>query len=917
MPHPISPIELLRFQEFPFIRKISFLFMVLIFFASQNAVLAQNSLLDKNSNPNASVNATLTLTGNQNLCLVVGGVLGTYSAGGESGDVYDWTVTNAAGDILDYKSAGDLQTYKYLFTTVGQFNVSLSVRRGTDVGYYKDILPVTVQQGPTWVLLPDYLLCGSDPTNLTALDPNTPNLGSYSITWTDVDNTILGTGNVLNAQFPGRYLVKSVLMNPDGTSSCELNNSTFVGPAIDFQILKSSPELCEGKSVTLETDTPISGEWFISKVGSNSRTSFGTSYQISVSYAELSGPGDYYIIFVAEDPNHPNCPSERVIEIKLLEGPKISIVNEVKSDDCTSTNGSFDIQVNSDLELLSILETGFNQINIPAGTVVTIPDLKPRFYTITSTQNGCKSTQIVKLESSNTASITNEVDVTNTDETCSATGVIKGLATLTFNQNINNLTYRIYSYQSGDVEYHIIGGVTNEFNIELDPGRYLIEIDINGCIYPLEEVLISSQPEVSFSIPSDFAICESFELIPETTENLKFTLTYPDGNKQSVNSGAGFTLTEASTYSLFAEPIDPNSLLCPKTRTFTTTLSSQITYRPVMDIVGCFDPISYSAEIDGFTSDEVSIRWLNDQDDIVGRFPTFYPSDQGTYFLSVQPLKSGYCPGDPVEFEVIAPITTVPMDLAVGKICPDPGLATLILTTNENEVKFVKWIYYDPLNNREDLPLLNDLFIVEVSKEGSYEVVTYNDRNCEIGRTIQPVEKSALTSEPVLESSYAVCSLDNSIPAIDPGDFEKYEWFYKSALVSNAPTFKPDEVGDYTLVVTTLDDCQFTTNFTTFDVCSFQAVFPNAMYLSNPNKNFRVLTSQGVKEAELYIINRQGELIYHAVEDAVLAESPILNWDGRVNGKNSSIGTYSIVVILKNPEYGVEQKFTGSLVILD
>jgi len=914
--NPIIYPLLTRLSQFLSSRKIGSLFLILLVISLQNFTFAQRKILVQDLTPYYSINAPLPISGETSLCLVIGGVLGTYTAGGELGDVYDWTVTNSAGDILDNKSAGNLQTYKFLFITEGQFTVSLSVRRGALANFSNDNISISIQKGPNWALLPDYLLCRSDPTELTALDPQTPNLGSYSITWTDVAGTILGTGNRLIAQFPGRYLVESFLINPDGSPSCLLNNSTFVGPAIDFEILKSTTQLCEGKSVTLETDTPIAGEWFVQKVGDPNRISFGTAFQISVNYSELNGPGNYYLIFVAEDPNNPTCPSERISSIELLEGPQISISNIVNPDDCNSTDGSFDIIINSDLESLEILELNFSQTGISAGTTLSFPNISPKFYTITAVQNECESISVLPLESTNASLITNTLTVSKIDETCSPTGVNKGVVTLNFNQIVSNGMYRLFSYQSGFVEAMPIDNVVMQ-EIKLSAGKYILEISVGGCTYPLKEIKIENQAEVEFTIPKELAICESFELIPSTAESLTFSLTYPDGSVKSASSGNGFVLTEAGSYSLIGESKNQSSGLCAKTIVFNTTLSSQISYQPVLIVGQCFDPISYSAQINGFLPEEVSIRWLNAAGDIVGRFPIFYPADQGTYSLSVQPLKSGYCPGNPIEFNVVAPITSVEMILKAGKICPNPELATLTLTTNKDDVKSVKWIFYDPVNNREELDALDGLFEVQVSKVGYYEAVAYNKNGCEIGRTIQPVDKSSLSSTPAIESTYAACSEDNTISVIDPGDFASYEWYFDSKLVSKASTFKPDQFGIYTLIVTTEDKCQFTVEFTTYDVCNIQVIFPNAMQLDNPVKDFTVVVSQEVMEAELFIMNRQGELIYHGLQKDVLANTAILFWDGRVNGKNSILGTYSVVVILRNPAYGVEQKITGTLLILD
>jgi hypothetical protein len=239
------------------------------------------------------------------------------------------------------------------------------------------------------------------------------------------------------------------------------------------------------------------------------------------------------------------------------------------------------------------------------------------------------------------------------------------------------------------------------------------------------------------------------------------------------------------------------------------------------------------------------------------------------------------------------------------------------LNTDEEEVNHTEWIFFDLNNNRIDLTQFDDLFEIQVSEEGTYEAVVYNKLGCEIGRNLIEVEASLLTTLPIIEDSYAFCSIkDNTIPAIDPGEFAEYKWYFEDQLVSTSPTYKPEGVGDYLLVVTTEDDCEFIAEFSTYDACNFNIAYPNAMILGNPDKDFRILLSEGVSEAELFILNRQGSLIYHDLATEIPIETPILQWDGKVNGKFIQEGTYVVVLLLRNFEYGFEEKVTGSVLVL-
>lgn len=89
------------------------------------------------------------------------------------------------------------------------------------------------------------------------------------------------------------------------------------------------------------------------------------------------------------------------------------------------------------------------------------------------------------------------------------------------------------------------------------------------------------------------------------------------------------------------------------------------------------------------------------------------------------------------------------------------------------------------------------------------------------------------------------------------------------------------------------------------------------MVLSDPERNFRVLLSEGVTNAELFILNRQGELIFHAASSEIPIAIPVLTWDGKSNGKWVPTGIYVVVIMLRNSVYGFEEKEVGSLTVLD
>ncbi|MBN3584436.1 hypothetical protein JYB64_18730 [Algoriphagus aestuarii] len=906
--------------QFPY-WKIGTIFLWILFFTSLTAI-GTEELTEARELPNTDVTfADLQLDGPESLCMVGGGVLGTFSAGGEQGDVYEWTVTKVpTGEILEQKSSGQLETFNYYFSEVGDYNVNLKVRRGTDVNFYEENKPVKVEEGPQLALLPDYLLCAGSSTLLTALDPNTPNLSAYTITWyaldSDGNKVELGKGNEYETYGAGFHLVELFKTNPDGTQACLITGSTFVGPPIDFQILPSSTSICEGETIQIGLDTPLSGEWFIQKDYTGVRNSVGEGFEVEFQSGDLSGPGLYLVTFQTTSEDFPDCISERIIGFELKESPKASTQILSQPSSCSATDGSFQLTLATDVDAYYIPELNIVEGTTASGSQRTFSNLLPQVYSVVLEKNGCQTTTLVAIDSSIPPTQLSPV-YTFISEQCSTSGVIPGSAQVDFGTTVTNGEYRILREGRGEVQTGSIpsdGSVT----VNLSNGRYLFEVIVDGCTYPIEYFEIIDAPQVDFTVPKELNICETFDLIPDSDEELSYTLTYPDGSIETLSNGGPFTLTEEGSYSILGESTDPNSTLCARTIDFTATYSSKISFAPVLSVEKCFDPIKYVIDLSGITIEEASIRWLNDQGKIVGRGSEFYPTGLGFYSLLVQPLKSGYCQVDPVPFEVVPQIVAVPLELEATKLCPSPSLGLITLTTNEDEVFNTEWIYYDSLNNRTELVQFDGLFEIDTEAPGTYEVVAYNELGCEIGRGLVDVEESEFTTQPMVEESYAFCSIkNNTIPAINPGEFAEYNWYFEDQLVSTASSYKPDSIGNYQLVVITEDGCEFSAEFSTYDACNFNIVYPNAMILGNPEKDFRILLTEGVTEAELFILNRQGTLVHHQVTNEIPVASPILQWDGTVGGKNVPLGTYVVVILLRNEEFGFEDKVTSSLLVLE
>jgi hypothetical protein len=101
-----------------------------------------------------------------------------------------------------------------------------------------------------------------------------------------------------------------------------------------------------------------------------------------------------------------------------------------------------------------------------------------------------------------------------TGETCSGSGRENGSLLINFLNGPFTGTYRIVSSFGEEVAF---GPLTNQnsFEISLTGGLYALEISsIDACKLPENRMIeILAESPVSYSVPYEISICESFEFI--------------------------------------------------------------------------------------------------------------------------------------------------------------------------------------------------------------------------------------------------------------------------------------------------------------------------------------------------------------------------------------------------------------------
>lgn len=187
---------------------------------------------------------------------------------------------------------------------------------------------------------------------------------------------------------------------------------------------------------------------------------------------------------------------------------------------------------------------------------------------------------------------------------------------------------------------------------------------------------------------------------------------------------------------------------------------------------------------------------------------------------------------------------------------------------------------------------------IVVTESGNYFVTLQNGCGTDTS-TVVPVTVNTIDASFTLTPSEGQSPLTVSIVNTTSGTFYYYWNMYDSLTVSDKDTTMIFELpGTYpiTIYVTSVDGCvdsltQFVTVYGEFNL-----VVPNIMTANGDgtNDSFILLTT-GIKEVEMMIYNRWGQLIMSENFDK-LADGRTTVWDGKLNGDPVSEGTYAYII---------------------
>jgi len=843
-------------------------------------------------------------------------------------DSYFWTITNNDdGTIIrnDYGGPGDeFQNLDQIFNAPGTYTIDLRVDRCGDPEYFRASTEILVEAPPELTLADDATLCAGNPVTLTAIEGYDPTEGLYDFQWTNAAGQVFGdeNSNEIIVDEESIYTVNVSYRLPEGLSddeallyeTCPSTAEIFVGPAFEFDLTQTATEVCyEETTVTFAPNTPITGEWFYELNGDPNRVALGEFFELELYINSLPGPGDYVIIFVTLDPILAECTIEKKLDLRVNELPLFTAVQTTPATDCNTPDGSFEITMQADAETLTVLETGDTFSTVLSGNSIQVTGLLPGVYTVEAENStGCTYTASVTVENSNPPAGF-EYTITPTDEICGPSGVQNGLLTVDFTNSPQSGTYTVTRQGDGQVFQGTFSS-TSQFDIIVPYGDYAVEIqDPTGCAIPDPTIYnIAQKFEVVFSVPSDLTACESFTFTPTSPDGLTYTVTNSTGTIISPDANGEFTLTLSDTYTVRGE--DPNGVNCPREETIVANITQPIDFEISPPIVDCQVGVQYEAILNNVAPADVIFLWKDNSGVIVGRRQTFVPSRSGDYTLEVQPVSGGLCPLDKKSFtaEVISQRVDVSLDIV--PFCIEQTSTTITIVADMTNVADIEW--YSVVNGtRTRIPAFDGLPIIEVSQEGTYEVLLRSSIGCDLGRANGVVAKSTIIP-PVVQVGFTICAIEGVTQSIDPGVYDNYSWKLNGVEVSQDPIFTPTEGGIYELTVSDNLGCEYIATFDVLEDCSLKIVFPSGVVLNDPNRNFILYANEYIDDIEVYIYNRWGELIFYCEHENVEPRQPFCPWDGQVRGEFVPNGTYAVVVKFTSKDQNKTEKLTKAITVI-
>jgi len=866
--------------------------LLILFAEGAKGFLAEVVFVSSRSNLELN---SLGIFGPDRLCIQFGSVIGEFSGGGDPLlDVYDWKIFNESGQE-DFKKKGGFQTITHTFNVPGKYRIELIVSRAA-VPFPKQIKEITVQPSPEITLNSSYQLCGSDPLGIRAINPTDPLASLYQFEWRNSSGTVVGDKNLLTVTSPDTYTVNFFIPSGDGLQDCLRLLSTTITDSRTFEITGTSDFICPDRSIEFSSLPAIFGNWYFQKQGEPTINFLSAGSSVSVNPISLPSLGNYQIIFEVINPDVAGCSIQKSKPFSYFRLPDFEVLDPIESSGCNIADGGIRIRALTPIDNINIEETKYSSGPIALGQTFLIPNMESGAYNLTSILGNCTNSYSASVPLGTVPPELNYDLIDIIGESCSDTGKNLGGFTIQLPGPVDG-HYRVLNEKGGTATS---GSFLNqsEIPVSLPGGIFVFELlDLDSCTVPKKELIeIPGKSQVQFIVPKELAVCQSFELLPETIQDLEFTLFSPDGTEETKKVGEPLLVDQAGPHKIVGKPSSAIDL-CPIMIEFNVTLVDPVDFEPILIQEDCFGNRTFEAELFGRNPNDLIFKWLNEKDEIVSEGIQLIPTSTGLFKLDVQPKNSEACPIPPKEFLIEEPVLEVEITLVGTKLCElRPSSIITLTTTFQDEVTDIIWRKFDDAGNIIPLPQFKNKTEITVDLEGIYEATVYSiipliGKNCELGRNYIEVD---VTPERVIfeiPGAISICESYNFSPVTNQS--LNFTVTYPSGEIvtkASTETFLFNQQGPYT--------------FFGFD--------PNANSLLCPDEQTMMVTINQKIEFEPVLVSEscEGTKTYQAILTGTDPSDAEFSW---LDAQGNEVGNEEFLILNDSGSFALDVQPKGSL----
>jgi hypothetical protein len=420
----------------------------------------------------------------------------------------------------------------------------------------------------------------------------------------------------------------------------------------------------------------------------------------------------------------------------------------------------------------------------------------------------------------------------------------------------------------------------------------------------------------AFDLPEELVVCDFYELLPQTSFNLHFEVIDPSGNVRIYEKDEPIMFAEEGNYSIASIGIGDDLHRCPITKFVSVTRFEPIPFEVELFEENCEGSLVYRANTGGADPATLDIFWYDSGGERVGEDVLFSPLSNGVYSLEVRPKGAHTCPESLIPFEVRLPVTSVPLELSAGILCPG-AFAEIKLVADLSFVNRVVWFYQDFMGNRTQLHEFTNENQIEVSEPGIYEVILLNAKGCSLGDDLIFLTKAQDDLELNLQETYQICKQLGRIEEIKPGNFHTYQWLLDNRIVSTQSSFIPSGAGSYTLIVSNREGCTNAASFLVEENCDLKVRIPNAIKPGDPLRNFILYPDEMIEDLEVFIYSRWGELLFSCINPGAVPTIAMCVWDGKFNGAFIPAGVLALKISYRKVGKAKREVTVSTLTVIE